>query len=207
MNIVKKKRRNLFFGLVGLSLAVLMISALYLEEQKKQMKTELVFQESEVLNLPVIERSEELIEVPMKVNAEKVISFYASDKEENELMQAVSEYQGVWRPSQSVCYSFSNKVFEVTAMVSGKVSEIYQDELMGKCVEVDCGNGLVITYQSLSNVNVILNQTVRQFDLIGLAGENSYHSALGVHAQITAHLNGELVDPEKLIHSKVSELN
>ncbi len=206
MNIVKK-RRNLFVGLFGLSLAMLLISVLYLDEQKKQVKTELVFQEKEVLQLPVIEKSEELIEVPMKVNAEKVISFYESGKDENELMQAVSEYQGIWRPSQSVCYSFSNKVFEITAMVSGTVSEIYQDELMGKCVEVDCGNGLVITYQSLSNVNVLVNQAVRQFEVIGLAGENSYHAALGVHAQITAHLNGELIDPEQLIHNKVSELN
>lgn len=206
MNIVKK-RRNLFFGLFGLSLAMLLISVLYLEEQKKQQDTELVFQQTEVLHLPVIEKSEELIEVPMKVNAEQVISFYESSKEDDELMKAVSEYQGIWRPSQSVCYSFSNKVFEVTAMVSGTVKEVYQDELMGKCVEVDSGNGLVITYQSLSNANVLPNQEVRQFEVIGLAGENSYHAALGVHAQITAHLNGKLIDPEGLIHRKVSELN
>ena len=206
MNIIKRKR-NLFYGLLGLSLAVLMVSALYLEEIKKQESAENVFQSREVLSLPVVSVQEQVIELPMRVNANLLVGYFDSSKSEDELMKAVTEFEGVWRPSQSVCYGFSNKVFEITAMISGKVTDIYQDELMGKCVEVDSGQGLVITYQSLSQTNVVLNQEVAQFDLIGLAGENSYHSDLGVHAQITAHLNGRLIDPESLIECKISDLD
>ena len=206
MNIMKK-RRNLFCGLLGISLAVLMTSALYLQEIKKQEESAAVFQVDDVLNLPVVSVHEELIEVPMKINANLIVSYFDSSKSEEELMNSVTEFEGVWRPSQSVCYSFEDKVFEVTAMVSGKVTDVYQDELMGKCVEVDCGNGLVITYQSLSSTNLAVDQKISQFDLIGLAGENSYYSELGIHAQVTAHLNGKLIDPESLLQTKVSDLN
>ena len=170
-------------------------------------ESETVFQTNEVLHLPVVSVEEERIEVPMKINAERIVGFFDSSKSEDELMSSVTEFEGVWRPSQSVCYSFSNKVFEVTAMASGKVTDVYQDDLMGKCVEVDCGNGLVITYQSLSSTNVAVNQKISQFDLIGLAGENSYYSQLGIHAQVSAHLNGKLIDPESLLQVKVSDLN
>ena len=92
-------------------------------------------------------------------------------------------------------------------MVSGTVSEVYTDELMGKSVAVDVGNGLVITYQSLSNVQVIPGQMIQQFEVLGLASENKFHEDLGIHVQITAHKDGQLIDPEQLIHQKVSEIN
>ena len=92
-------------------------------------------------------------------------------------------------------------------MVSGTVKEVYTDALMGKSIEVDAGNGLVITYQSLSSTNVIAGEVVQQSQVLGLAGENSFNSQLGIHVQITAHKDGQLIDPESLIHQKVSEIN
>ena len=207
MYIIEKKRRKTAFAGIVLSLAVLLCSALYLKDIKDREVPELVFSENSVLMLPEIIHEDELIDLPMRINAQRVVSYFDVSKSDEELVSAVTEYQSVYRPSQSVCYSFEGKVFEVTAMASGTVSEIYTDELMGKCVEVDCGNGLLITYQSLSSVSVSLNQNVAQYDMIGLAGENSYHADLGIHAQITAHKDGKLIDPESLLHLKVEEIN
>ena len=86
------------------------------------------------------------------------------------------------------------------------VTDVYEDELMGKCVDVDHGSGLVVSYQSLSSTLLNAGDQVSQFDVIGLAGENRYYAQLGIHAQITAHLNGQLVDPESLIDRKISEI-
>ncbi|MBP3399299.1 MAG: peptidoglycan DD-metalloendopeptidase family protein [Erysipelotrichaceae bacterium] len=206
MYIIEKRRRTAIAG-IGLSLAVLAVSAMYYQQQKTLVEDTPVFQMQEtILTLPVVE-AEELIEVPMLVNANQVMNYYDSSKSEGELMHALTHYEGVYRPSQSVCYSMDGKVFEVTAMVSGTVSEVYTDELMGKSVAVDVGNGLVITYQSLSNVQVIPGQMIQQFEVLGLASENKFHEDLGIHVQITAHKDGQLIDPEQLIHQKVSEIN
>jgi len=208
MYIIEKKRRKTAFAGIVLSLAVLAVSAMYLEQQKNLMKDTEVFYEQEipVLALPEFEK-EEIIEVPMLVNADQIMNYYDASKSEGELVHALTHYEGVYRPSQSVCYSFDGKVFEVTSMISGTVTDIYEDALMGKSVEVDAGHGLVITYQSLSDVQVSKGDAVQQFQVLGLAGKNIYHEDLGIHVQITAHKDGQLIDPETLIHQKVSEFN
>lgn len=198
-----KRKRRMAWMTIGLSVCVLACSMLYLDQQR-QNGTVLVFHENEVLSLPAIVESR--IEMPMNINAQKVMSYYEASKSEDELLQSVSEYEGVYRPSQSVCYSYNGKVFEVIAMFSGVVTDVYEDELMGKCVDVDHGSGLIVSYQSLSSTSLNAGDQVIQSDVIGLAGENRYYAQLGIHAQITAHLDGQLVDPESLIYRKVSEI-
>ena len=204
--MVREKRRiKMALSCIVLSLCMLAVSMMYLKQQRSLTQSEPVFQQSEVLNLPEIE--ERVVELPMRVNAQKVMNYYDSSKSDAEKSMAVSEYEGVYRPSHSVCYSYDGKVFEVTAMAAGMVIDVYEDELMGRCVEVDHGNGLVITYQSLSSTPLHPDDIIMQYDLIGTAGENRYYAQLGIHAQITAHVNGQLVDPESLLQCKVSEIN
>ena len=199
-----KRNRTMAWTCIVLSLCVLAVSMLYLDQQSTLNLSLPVFEESEVLMLP--ELKENRIDVPMLVDGYKVMSYYDASKSEAERSMAISEYEGVYRPSQSVCYSYDGKVFEVTAMISGVVIDVYEDELMGRCVEVDHGSGFVVTYQSLSSIAVLVGDSLNQYDVIGLAGENRYFSQLGIHAQITAHLNGELVDPEAFLQLKVSEI-
>ena len=200
-----KRNRTVAWTCIALSLCVLAVSMLYLDQQTTLNLSVPVFEENAVLTLPAL--SENRIAMPMRIDAYKVMNYYDASKSEADRSMAVSEYEGVYRPSQSVCYSYEGKVFEVTAMISGVVTDIYEDELMGRCVEVDHGSGLVITYQSLSSTSLNINDQVHQYDVIGLAGENRYYSQLGIHAQISAHLHGELVDPESLIECKLSEID
>ena len=199
-----RRNRTMAWTCIALSMCVLAASMLYLQQESTLSLSVPVFEEQIVLTLPALSENE--IVLPMKVDGYKVMSYYDSSKSEAERSMAISEYEGVYRPSQSVCYSYDGKVFEVTAMISGVVSDVYEDELMGRCVEVDHGSGLVITYQSLSSTSLNVNDQVQQYDVIGLAGENRYFAQLGIHAQITAHLHGELADPESFLHCKLSEI-
>ena len=201
----KKRRKTAFLGIV-FSLSVLLVSSLYLQDQKEKTASAQVFHEKEVLMLPQIEHEEETVVLPMNIHAKQILSYYSSEKSEAELLDAVTEYQGVYRPSQSIGYGFDGRSFEVTAMVSGVVSDVYEDELMGKCVQVDCGYGVMITYQSLSSTALEKGNQVVQNQVIGYAGENRYHADLGIHAQITVHKDGHLMDPEELIDRKLSEI-
>ena len=55
-----------------------------------------------------------------------------------------------------------NEIFEVIAVLDGTVINIKDDELLGKIVEVQHENNLVSSYQSLGEVSVKKNDTVKQ---------------------------------------------
>lgn len=156
------------------------------------------------LQLPSVEY-EEIVLLPYNVNANTVTYFYDKSKDKSILENAIVEFEGVYRPSQGVDYFFEDKIFEVMAMLSGKVIEVKDDNLMGKSVTIE-SDGLFLTYQSLSKVNVEPGQLVTQSTSIGLSGENLYNHSLGIHLHIVAEKDGQLLDPETLIGKKLSEL-
>lgn len=148
---------------------------------------------------------EEQFALPYTVNAATLTHFFDSSKDQAALANAVVEFEGVYRPSQGVDYGFDDKVFEVTAMLSGKVLEIKDDSLMGKSVVIQ-SDAVTITYQSLSAISVSEGQQISQSTVIGLSGENLYNQSLGIHLHVVAEKDGKLLDPASLIGRKLSEI-
>lgn len=206
MYIYERKTNKIKMKLLVSLLILMLMGGFFFYSQKNDTKMVGLFKsEDEVrLQLPSIEY-EEVIMLPYNVNATTVTYFYDKEKDKSILENAIVEFEGVYRPSQGVDYFFEDKVFEVMAMLSGKVVEVKDDNLMGKSVTVE-SDGLSLTYQSLSKVNVQVGQDVLQSTSIGLAGENLYNHSLGIHLHIVAEKDGQLVDPEMLIGKKRSEL-
>lgn len=206
MYIYERKTNKIKMKLLVSLLILMLVGGFFFYSQKNDTKMVGLFKsEDEVrLQLPSIEY-EEVIMLPYNVNATTVTYFYDKEKDKSILENAIVEFEGVYRPSQGVDYFFEDKVFEVMAMLSGKVVEVKDDNLMGKSVTVE-SDGLSLTYQSLSKVNVQVGQDVLQSTSIGLAGENLYNHSLGIHLHIVAEKDGQLVDPEMLIGKKRSEL-
>lgn len=65
------------------------------------------------------------------------------------LSQAVTEFEGVYRPNQGLDYAYDRKVFEATAMLGGTVTEVKEDAMFGKSVTVKTGEDLEITLSEL----------------------------------------------------------
>ena len=89
-----------------------------------------------------------------------------------------------------------NETFEVIAVLDGTVINIKDDELLGKIVEVQHENNLVSIYQSLGEVSVKKNDTVKQGQVIGKSGTNSIDKELGNHLHFELYLNSQVVNPE-----------
>ncbi len=157
------------------------------------------------LQLPRIE-TDEIVGLPFNINASTQTHFFDITKEASVLENSVVEFEGVYRPSQGVDYSFNNKVFEVVAMVSGTVIEVADDNLMGQSITVESADNLIITYQSLSAQFVQIGDVVSQGMLIGYAGENLYNQALGIHLHLVCVKDDKLIDPESIIGSTVAEI-
>ena len=56
-------------------------------------------------------------------------------------------------------------------------------------------NGIKTEYQSLGNVEVEVDDTVAQGDVIGTSGENEYDIDAGNHVHFKLSINNKYVDP------------
>ena len=142
--------------------------------------------------------------IPVAENIPIVRYYYESDSEHKN--QAVDCFEGVYIKSQGIDYGQEDS-FEVLASLSGVVSEINEDSILGLCVTIDCENNIQLIYQSLSNVGLKEGDSIAQGSLIGESGHSIYEADLGNHVHFMILKDGEAVNPLKMFHQQVSEIN
>lgn len=88
---------------------------------------------------------------------------------------------------------------EVTAVESGTVISVDDDDRYGLTVTLSHGGGLETVYANLDEASVSEGDVVNKGDRIGTVGQGSlFESADDPHLHFEAHKNGEAVDPHKL---------
>ena len=78
-------------------------------------------------------------------------------------------YENTYMQSTGILYT-SNTSFDVSAVYDGTVTEIKEDDLLGKTIVITHENGMSSIYQSLSEVKVNQNDQVKQGDIIASSG-------------------------------------
>lgn len=95
--------------------------------------------------------------------------------------------------------SKDGKAFDVTAAQDGKVTKVYNDQLVGNLIEIEHADKLVTVYQSLESIKVKANDEVKQGQVIGVAGRNDFEKELKAHLHFEVRQDGNYVDPHQLI--------
>ena len=91
----------------------------------------------------------------------------------------------------------------VSAMKSGEIVEVGNSYELGWYVVVDHGDGVVATYASLAEPQVVKGQKVVKGEKIGQASTSaSYEFSQGAHLHLEIEQNGESVDPIKFIENQ-----
>lgn len=85
----------------------------------------------------------------------------------------------------------------IRASGAGTVVEAAEDEVYGRYVVVDHGNGYLSRYAHASELLVSEGQEVRRNEVIGLSGSTGRSTAPHLHFEIS--LDGEAVDPFSLV--------
>ena len=88
----------------------------------------------------------------------------------------------------------SENVFDVVAVLDGNVTDVKEDETLGKVVEIKHENGYISIYQSLSEVSVKKGDIVTQGQVIGKSGTNELDKDMGNHLHFELYVNGQVVD-------------
>lgn len=155
----------------------------------------------------VEETKEEALISPVKEGIHVVRHFYLADSDIERQKASMDLFEGVYRPSLGIDFADSEKApFEVLTSLSGTVKEVKSDPLFGKCISIECVDGWVLIYQSLSEVNVSEGDVLKQGTVIGTSGENVYEADLGNHVHFVLEKDGIQYDAESCFQKKLSEI-
>ena len=85
----------------------------------------------------------------------------------------------------------------IHATAAGKVTAAGWTGGYGKMVEIDHGNGLSTRYGHLSEIDVVVGDTIRIGQIVGRLGSTG--RSTGPHLHYETRINGEAVNPHKFL--------
>lgn len=118
--------------------------------------------------------------------------------------KAIIFHDGTYMQNSGMDFT-SEKPFDVVAVLAGTVTNVKEDELLGKIVEIKHGNDYVSIYQSLSEISVKKGDNVNQGQVLGKSGTNELDKELGNHLHFEFYANGQVVDPSLYLNKEISD--
>ena len=117
---------------------------------------------------------------------------YKAEAEEQE--KSIIYHENTYIQNSGVDFIY-DKIFDVVAVLDGEVTNVKEDEILGKIVEINHNNEYVSVYQSLSEVNVKKGDIVSQGQVLGKSGKNVLDKEIGNHLHFEMYVSGQIVDP------------
>ncbi len=155
---------------------------------------------------PVISQDEKISKPYTSEKVSIYKNFYDKDAEEAEQQKSIIYHEGIYMQNSGIDYK-SDESFDVISITKGTVTNISDDPLLGKTVEVKSSTELVITYQSLSEVNVKKGDVVTGGKVIGKSGTCALNSDIQNGLHLEMYVNGSVVNPEKYYGKSLKELS
>lgn len=158
---------------------------------------ESVLQQQEVIKMPVDE----------EVQTEIVTKFYDYNAEQEEQEKGLTLYNNRYYQSTGVDIASSDgKAFDVIASLSGTVTEVKEDPLLGNVVVMSHGEDITTYYASLGEVAVEPGADIKQGDKLGTAGKNLFSEESGTHVHFEIRKGETEVNPEDFFNEPLNKL-
>ena len=202
-----------------LSLAMLLTSVYFIEKIinnvvfKSEDVTEVeevedvVSEDTDVTNdMPVVNTEPQIIKPYVNEKVKVVKNYYDYQADNASQEESIFYYGDTYMQNSGIDYA-SDAEFEVVSILDGVITEIVDDEIMGKTVKIKHSNDLVSVYQSMGTVDFKVNDNVGQGAIIGVSGENNISRDLGNHLHFELYYKGSVVNPDDYYGKLTSELN
>ena len=128
---------------------------------------------------------------------------YKSDSEQQE--KSLIYYEDTYLQSSGVSYS-KGDAFDVVAIYDGKVKEVKEDTTLGNVITIEHENGVISTYQSVSDITVKEDDNVVGGQVIAKSSTSNISTDLGNHLYFELIINGVCVNPENYYDKSINEL-
>ena len=159
---------------------------------------EAVMEQQEVIKMPVLDEQQ----------AEIVTKFYDYNADEEDQENGLILYNNRYYQSTGVdIASADGETFDVIASLSGTISEVKEDPLLGNVIVISHDNGVETYYASLEEVDVQAGSEVSQGDKLGTAGKNLFGQDSGIHVHFEIRKDGVEVNPEDFFNQPLSRLD
>ena len=154
--------------------------------------------------IPVVNTVATLLRPYLNGNVKVNKTFYNYEDETSKQENSLIIYEGTYMQNSGVDYTYS-ETFDIVSILDGTVIEVNENELLGKTVKIRHNNDLISIYQSLSEVNVNVDELVLRGQIIGKSGTCSIYSKdSNLHFELS--YQGHNIDPEKNYEKAEDEL-
>ncbi len=205
--IKKKVRLKVFPIVVMLLILVPVLTIVFLTKQS--LKTDIEEPShvtKEIINetQPVVNTTKSIINPYTDPSVTVGKGYYDYQGGEEEQKKSIIVHENTYIQNTGIDY-ISAKVFDVVAILEGTVITVKEDETLGKIIEIKHENGLISTYQSLSEISVKKGDVITQGQVLGKSGTNELDKELGNHLHFEIYENGQAVNPINYLNKEVEE--
>jgi stage II sporulation protein Q len=131
-----------------------------------------------------------------------VVPYYEHNSSNESRQSALVEYKDLLTPHVGIDFRDKDqKRFNVHAVLDGTVSLVQQNPVTGQRIEITHPNGIKSIYQSVSDIEVVKGDEVKQGEIIAKAGRNELEKDQGVHLhfELRQQDDGKTVNPETML--------
>jgi stage II sporulation protein Q len=132
--------------------------------------------------------------------------FYDKDADDTNKESSIIYYENTYMQNTGVLYS-SDEQFDVLASLSGTVTNITDDDILGKVVYVEYNTKLTIVYYSLESTDLKIGDQIEQNAVIGKSGSNKLENEKKYSLLIEVYMDGNLINPLDFYEMNITDLN
>jgi stage II sporulation protein Q len=151
----------------------------------------------------------ENFKMPVENADEAVIKmgFYDSKASDEDQEAALVFYNNTYHQNTGVDIALENgESFEVVAALSGEVTRVDEDAVLGNVIEIEHDKGIVTQYQSVKDVKVKVGDQVKQGQALAMAGQSLFNEEAGTHVHFEIRKEGVAVNPSNYFNKSLSVL-
>ena len=189
-----------------LSVIAIIVSLTVTKGEKVEMPTNNNYVSSIILGneLAVMNEKAKII-IPYFENSVIIEKNYYDHKSTSESQEkSITYYDNTYIQNTGVDY-VSDTVFDVVSILDGEVTEVKEDNVLGKVIEINHNNKYISIYQSLSEVNVKKGDTISQGQVIGKSGKNELDKEIGNHLHFELLYDGQRVNPTEHLNKEIKD--
>lgn len=155
--------------------------------------------------VPVVATDTKIIRPYTDTEVKILRNYYDYKGEEKDQEQSIIVYDKTYLQSSGITYG-GKDTFDVVSILDGTVLSVKEDELLGNVVEIRHDNDIISVYQSLGDVNVKINDSVKQGQVIGKSGTSNLNKDLGSNLYFELIIKGVIVNPDAYYDKNINEL-
>lgn len=205
MKKLKLKKYVVVSSLIAVNIVLVLLTVLLIPNKEKEL-SKLNYVSSTIISKDqaVINTTHKIIfpYTDQSVKIGKSYYDYKSTAEEQE--NSLHYHENTYIQNSGIDFVYDKK-FNIVSILDGTVTNVKEDAILGKIVEITHSNDYISIYQSLSEIKVNKGDNVSQGQIIGVSGSNEMDKDVGNHLHFEMYIGGYIVNPINYLDKEVSK--